>query len=57
MSSKFEDPWRVIVEVKAGAGSDLLTLECGHQQTRDHRPLWGKRTRCFGPGCRKWVES
>lgn len=50
----YTDPFRRIVSILPGAGSDVLTFECGHKATRDHRANWGGRSRCHG--CRVWQE-
>lgn len=49
------DPLRMIVSVEPGAGTDRLTMECGHKMVRDHKPRWGKQARCHG--CRQWTPT
>lgn len=48
----YTDPLRRIVAVQDGAGSDRLTLECGHDIIKTHRARWPARTRCHR--CRVW---
>lgn len=52
---RWTDPLRKIVRVKAGAGCDVLTMECGHDKVETHKPVWGARTRCHG--CRVWHDQ
>lgn len=52
---RYTDPMRRIVSVHEGAGTDRLTLDCGHEIVRDHRARWGRSTRCFR--CRVWNDA
>jgi hypothetical protein len=52
---RYRDPMRVILSVDQGAGSDRLSLECGHDVVKSHTHLWGKRTGCHQ--CREWEDK
>lgn len=40
-------PWRKVISWTEGAGTDSMTLECGHGRTRNHRTTPPKRAQCL----------
>lgn len=40
-------PFRKVVDERKGAGSDHLTLDCGHAIVVNHRSYARKKARCF----------
>lgn len=57
MSARFTDPFRAVVSETKGAGTDRVTMACGHEVVVDHRNAPRKRCRCHHAGCRVWKDE